>query len=77
MHSNDGTFTVRGVVLDRFDVETVTVNGVEAEIAENGMDWSVTFENVPKGGITIEAVATDAAGHQEQMPHQVQFWLVD
>lgn len=73
----DGTMTVRGVVLDRFEVDRVLVNGVEATIADNGIDWSVTFENVPAGGITVEAVATDAAGHQEQMPHSVRVWRVE
>jgi hypothetical protein len=77
MLDHDGTLTVRGVVLDRFDVEKVTVNGVEATIDENNLDWSVTFEDVPPGGLTIEAVATDAAGHEEQMPHRVRFWLVE
>lgn len=73
----DGTLTVRGVVLDRFEVETVTVNGVEATLDANNMDWSVSFQNVPAGGISLEAVATDAAGHREQMPHSVRVWLVD
>lgn len=77
VRSSDGALTVRGVVLDRFEVERVTVNGAEATLHENNLDWSITFENVPKGGIDLEVVATDAAGHQEQMPHRVRVWLTD
>ncbi|MEM6994767.1 MAG: G8 domain-containing protein [Myxococcota bacterium] len=71
-----GSLTVRGVVMDRFEVEQVLVNGIPATIEPNGMDWSVTFDDVPEGGIMLEAVATDAAGHEEQMAHAVRVWIV-
>lgn len=70
-----GSLTVRGVSMDTSRVASVTVNGREAEVAANGMDWSVVFDDVPAGGIEIEAVATDNAGLVEQMPHVLTVWI--
>ncbi len=66
---------VRGVSMDASRVASVSVNGREAEVAANGMDWSVVFDDVPTGGIVIEAVATDNAGLVEEMPHALTVWI--
>jgi hypothetical protein len=69
------TLTVRGVSLDASRVAGVTVNGRAATMDPGGMDWSVTFDDVPAGGLVLEAVATDTAGLVEQLPHTLTVWV--
>jgi hypothetical protein len=71
----DGTLTVRGVSLDASKVSEVIVNGQVATLDPNGMDWSVTFDDVPEGGIVIEANATDTEGLVEALPHALTVWI--
>jgi hypothetical protein len=73
--SGDGSLTVRGVSLDASGVASVTVNGYDATVADNGMDWSITFTDVPEGGLELSAVAVDTAGQSEQMPHETIVWV--
>lgn len=73
----NGELVVRGVVLDQNGVASVKVNGVDATIAPNGRDWSVTLTGVPAGGVEITASSTDAAGNAEAMPHTTHFWVAE
>jgi hypothetical protein len=70
-----GSLTVRGVSLDASKVASVTVNGVAATVDANGMDWSVVFDDVPEGGIVIEASAIDTSGLAEELPHVLTVWI--
>ena len=70
-----GRLIVRGVSLDTNLVKAVTVNGVAATVAADGMDWQVTLSEVRTGGIDLEAKATDTRGLTEKMPHRIRVWV--
>jgi hypothetical protein len=62
---------VRGVTHDNGTVQQVTVNDRQAKIqavhAGGVADWQITL---PKTDTKLRAWATDAAGNQEQLPHE-------
>ncbi len=64
---------VRGVSHDNHEVATVTVNGELATIVSQQYgvaDWELELTAEPGGSIV--ALATDAEGNQEQLPHQLE-----
>ena len=68
----DDGWHVRGVSEDNGDIKQVVVNGVPAKATRgNFAEWEVMLETgLPPDGV-IKAVATDAAGNVEQLPHAV------
>ena len=68
----DGGWHVRGVSEDNGDINQVVVNGEAAKATRgNFAEWEATLKTLPADGV-IRAVATDAAGNVEQLPHAVQ-----
>jgi hypothetical protein len=57
---------VRGVVADNGEVKRVTINGVNAKLATNGLDWEAEVSKAEK----LVAVSEDAAGNVEKLPHE-------
>ncbi len=66
-----GIVIVKGVSVDENNLTSVTVNGVSATIASNGIDWTATLTGVANGSLTITAVGTDDSGNRELTPHTV------
>ncbi len=68
----DGAWHVRGVSEDNGDIKQVVVNGEAAKATRgNFAEWEATLKTLPADGL-IKAVATDAAGNVEQLPHEIQ-----
>ena len=66
------SFLVRGVCEDNGDIKQVQVNGVAATARRgNYAEWEATLKSIPADGL-IKAVATDAAGNVERLPHAIQ-----
>lgn len=66
-----GTWHISGVSEDNGDIKQVQVNGQTATaIRGQFAEWEITLKSVPDGKLL--AVATDAAGNVERLPHQVQ-----
>lgn len=66
-----GSWHIRGISEDNGDIKQVQVNGQTATaIRGQFAEWEITLKSVPDGKLL--AVATDAAGNVERLPHQVQ-----
>src|SRR5262249_8286510 len=63
---------VRGVTADDGPVRAVRVTGRAARPrGANFSEWELTLDALPRGPITLTAVAEDAAGNVETTPHSV------
>jgi hypothetical protein len=63
---------VRGVATDDGTLRSVRVNGREARaLAQNLLEWEAILEGVHHSPFTLTALAEDAAGNVERLPHRV------
>lgn len=68
----DGRVRVRGVTSDNGTVAKVLVNGKEARaVSANFGDWEIVLERGSAGEKKVEALAEDASGNREKLPHIV------
>jgi hypothetical protein len=72
--TRDGRVTVRGACIDDGDIRSVRVNGSPARpLAPNFLEWEAEVEaNAPSGTLTLTALAEDAAGNAEPVPHRIE-----
>ncbi len=67
----DGRVVVRGVTADDGTVRSVRVNGREARpLAPNFLRWEAVVEELSGSPLSLTAVAQDAAGNVERIPHR-------
>lgn len=66
----DGTqVTIRGCTIDNGIVKKVTVNGRPAQAkAANFAEWEIVLESIPKGEVSLIAIAEDITGNVEKTP---------
>ena len=69
----EGRVAVRGVSVDDNTIRSVLVNGRPARsVAGNFLEWEAEVEvKGASGPMTVAALAEDAAGNTEQVPHRV------
>src|SRR5205823_13040442 len=67
-----GRLVVRGTTSDDGSVKQVLVNGRAARpMAANFAEWQITLEGVSPGMLKLTALAEDAAGNRERLPHEI------
>jgi hypothetical protein len=63
---------IRGVTADNGTVRSVRVNGQYARaLAPNMLEWEAGLEGLSSSPFTVTALAEDASGNLEQVPHRV------
>jgi hypothetical protein len=69
LHKDDKVF-VKGTTADNGTVKRVLVNDTEARaVRPNFAEWELVLQGVRPGAVRLRALAEDAAGNIEQMPH--------
>lgn len=64
------TWHVRGICQDNGNVTQIQVNGeVAASLRNNFAEWEIVLRSLPEKRIV--AIAIDAAGNQERLPHEI------
>jgi hypothetical protein len=71
-----GRLMVRGVAADNGTIKSVRVNGQEASPkAANFLEWEAVIEGIHAPSTTLTALAEDAAGNVERLPHRAEVSL--
>jgi len=66
---DDNKAIIRGCTIDNGIVKKVTVNGRSVQsTGENFAEWEVVLESIPKGDLTLIAIAEDVSGNVEKTP---------
>jgi hypothetical protein len=73
----DGRLTVRGTCIDDGEIRSVRVNGSPVRpLAANFLEWEADVDaKSASGTLTLTALAEDAAGNAERVPHCVEVVL--
>jgi hypothetical protein len=74
--AQNGRLVVRGVAADNGTIRSVRVNGQEARpLAPNFLEWETLVDAPHTRSITLTALAEDAAGNIERLPHSTEVSL--
>ena len=64
-------YIVRGTCEDNGEIKQVVINGLPAKaVRPNYAEWEVTLSSA-QAGVTAKAMAIDAAGNSEKLPHTI------
>ncbi|MFO1045966.1 MAG: G8 domain-containing protein [Planctomycetaceae bacterium] len=71
VQKSGAAYIVRGTCEDNGEIKQVLVNGLPAKaVRSNFAEWEVTLSSA-QAGVTAKAMAIDAAGNSEKLPHTI------